>query len=97
MGWPAVARVWLPAWLSDPEGVVRELVDRAARLGGGAPAVGEVSSSTSWQTYEQSADGPNEPSDPVDSRTRNRIRAVAISTGPLSPMDRPEEHELAAR
>ncbi|GAA1899540.1 DUF3320 domain-containing protein [Lapillicoccus jejuensis] len=29
MGWPDVARVWLPSWLADPDGVVAELVARA--------------------------------------------------------------------
>ena len=57
MGWPAVARVWLPAWLADPEGVVRELVDRAVASAEAPRTVGEVSASTSWQTYEQPAEG----------------------------------------
>lgn len=26
MGWPCVARVWLPAWLEDPEGVIAHLI-----------------------------------------------------------------------
>ena len=63
MGWPAVARVWLPAWLSDPEGVVRELVQRAYASVEAPRQVGEVTASTSWQTYEQPGEGPAEPSD----------------------------------
>ena len=35
LGWPAVERVWLPAWLRDPDAVVAELVARveAVRTG----------------------------------------------------------------
>ncbi|HVK34697.1 MAG TPA: DUF3320 domain-containing protein, partial [Microlunatus sp.] len=64
MGWPAVARVWLPAWLSDPEGVVRELVDRAVASAEPPRSVGQVSASTTWQTYEQPAETSAEPSEP---------------------------------
>jgi hypothetical protein len=64
MGWPGVARVWLPAWLTDPEGVVRELVDRAVASAEMPRSVAEVSASTTWQTYEQPAEGTAEPSDP---------------------------------
>jgi hypothetical protein len=64
MGWPAVARVWLPAWLSDPEGVVRELVDRAHASAEAPRQVGEASVSTSWETYQQPAEESGEPSEP---------------------------------
>ena len=50
MGWPAVARVWLPSWLSDPEGVTRELVERARASAEVPRQVGEVTASTTWQT-----------------------------------------------
>ncbi|HEY5785718.1 MAG TPA: DUF3320 domain-containing protein, partial [Microlunatus sp.] len=61
MGWPAVARVWLPAWLADPDGVVRELVQRAQASAEALRSVGEVSAS--WQTSEQPAEESDEPSD----------------------------------
>ncbi|WP_295696391.1 DUF3320 domain-containing protein [Lapillicoccus sp.] len=38
MGWPGVARVWLPAWLADREAVVADLV-RATRAASDRPLV----------------------------------------------------------
>lgn len=35
LGWPAVERVWLPAWLRDPDAVVAELVARVEAVGSG--------------------------------------------------------------
>jgi hypothetical protein len=67
MGWPAVARVWLPAWLSDPEGVVRDLVARADASAEVPRQVGEVAASTSWTIYdppEEDVSGEVEPVQP---------------------------------
>lgn len=35
LGWPAVERVWLPAWLRDPDAVVAELVARVEAVRSG--------------------------------------------------------------
>ncbi len=63
MGWPAVARVWLPAWLSDPDGVVRDLVARANASTDVVRSAGETSSSTSWTTYEASVPSASDTDD----------------------------------
>ena len=63
MGWPAVARVWLPAWLSDPDGVVRDLVARANASTDVVRSAGETSSSTSWTTYETSVPSASDTDD----------------------------------
>lgn len=55
MGWPGVARVWLPAWLSDPDAVVRDLVARAQVSAEAPRRVGEVMATTTWTTYETPA------------------------------------------
>jgi hypothetical protein len=55
MGWPAVARVWLPAWLSDPDGVVRDLLARATASAEGVRTIGETATSIAWATYEADA------------------------------------------
>jgi hypothetical protein len=57
MGWPGVARVWLPAWLADPDAVVRDLVTRAQAFAQAPRTVGESAASTTWSTYEPAADG----------------------------------------
>ena len=88
MGWPAVARVWLPAWLSDPEGVVRELVDRAHASAEAPRQLGEVSASTSWETYQQPAESAGtsdlEPSEP---EPRDQEQDVTE----LEPDDEPDD------
>ncbi|MFT4163874.1 MAG: DUF3320 domain-containing protein [Microlunatus sp.] len=56
MGWPGVARVWLPAWLSDAEGVVRDLVARAHASADAPRRVGESAVSTTWSEYEPPTD-----------------------------------------
>jgi hypothetical protein len=56
MGWPDVARVWLPAWLSDPEAVVRDLVRRAHASAQAPRSAGEARASTAWASYEPSTD-----------------------------------------
>ena len=56
MGWPGVARVWLPSWLSDPEGVVRDLVARAHTSADTPRQVGELAVSTTWAEYEPAGD-----------------------------------------
>ncbi len=66
MGWPGVARVWLPAWLSDPEGVVRDLVARAHGSADAPRQVGELAVSTTWSEYEAVGDR-DDPADPADS------------------------------
>ena len=55
MGWPGVARVWLPAWLSDPESVVRDLVVRAHASADAPRQVGELAVLTTWSEYEPPA------------------------------------------
>jgi hypothetical protein len=63
-----VARVWLPAWLADPEGVVRELVSAAHASSEVIRTVGEVTASTAWQAYEPPADSsPESPESPESS------------------------------
>ncbi len=56
MGWPAVARVWLPAWLSDPDEVVRDLVVRATASAEAVRQLGEATTSIGWATYEAGGD-----------------------------------------
>jgi len=65
MGWPGVARVWLPTWLSDPEGVVRDLVARALESAQVPRPVGEGTASTTWTSYEQLASEPMD-AEPMD-------------------------------
>ena len=74
MGWPDVARVWLPAWLTDPEAVVRDLVARADASAETSRQVGEASATTSWTTYD---------SEPID-----RLGVHGCRTGP-APVGRP--------
>lgn len=57
MGWPGVVRVWLPAWLSDPEGVVRDLVARAHASAEAPRQVGELAASTTWSEYAPPDEG----------------------------------------
>ena len=64
MGWPGVARVWLPAWLTDSDAVVRDLVARAQASAEAPRAIGESAASTTWTTYEPGEEGAGgEPDD----------------------------------
>jgi len=75
MGWPAVARVWLPAWLSDPDGVTSDLVSRARASADLVRSVDEATATTSWTAYpvpgEPAAvdadDAATEPTEPFGS------------------------------
>ncbi|HYI58190.1 MAG TPA: DUF3320 domain-containing protein, partial [Microlunatus sp.] len=90
MGWPGVARVWLPAWLSDPEGVVRDLVARAHTSAEAARQVGEAAASTSWTLYEpvedELADGQRAADDESDvepsGETAGNLAEVAAAPEP---------------
>jgi hypothetical protein len=54
MGWPGVARIWLPAWLDDPDAVVADIVREAHEAAARPRAVGERVATTT------SAGGPQD-------------------------------------
>jgi hypothetical protein len=101
MGWPGVARVWLPGWLSDPDGVVADLVARAHASAEAQREVGETSASTSWTPDEDSgdqelptgeeplvaADQPIEPPLPVDPESDGDIGQDVLEPEEPGPDD----------
>ena len=82
MGWPGVARVWLPAWLTDPDAVVRDLVSRAQASAQAPRAVGESAASTSWTTYDRARrrrpgrSKPNPENPPLTARILSPTRSA---------------------
>lgn len=92
MGWPAVRRVWLPAWLDDPVGVVDGLVaavDGAARPAGRGPVVLADDGSVGLRggTRARQRDVPRSPPTAVASSS-TAATSPAPPTGP-APVLRP--------
>ncbi len=95
MGWPAVRRVWLPAWLDDPVGVVDGLVaavDGAPRPVGRGPVVSTADGSvglrggTRARRHEAPQPAPAEAA-PVSAPVRSLLAASA-------PVLRPAVHPV---
>ncbi len=81
MGWPAVARVWLPAWLADRDAVVREVTEATRRAQALPVRVRErvVTTSPGPQDGDGGVAGPGRPGRPhpggatrIPHRTRRR-------------------------
>ncbi|HET9648578.1 MAG TPA: DUF4011 domain-containing protein [Microlunatus sp.] len=82
MGWPAVTRVWLPAWLADPDSVTRELVARAQASADAPRSSGEALVTTSWSTGDAVPDETGEledeaEPDPVEIRSEPEPESMA--------------------
>ncbi len=61
MGWPAVARVWLPHWLADPQAVIEDLLAQAETARTTITRAGERTQSWTSTQFE-----PAETADPAD-------------------------------
>ncbi|WP_344803853.1 DUF4011 domain-containing protein [Microlunatus ginsengisoli] len=84
MGWPGIARVWLPAWLSDPDAVVRDLVARAQASSDVTRAVGESEASTTWATYQADETRESDPREPEPANATLGEAADAVTTDDFS-------------
>jgi len=65
MGWPGVARVWLPAWLEDPDAVVVDVVRRAHDAATRPRAAGERVATTTWSPGNGPQDAPPQDAPPA--------------------------------
>jgi len=85
LGWPAVARVWMPAWLQDPAGVVDRLMrvlEDARRTGGEVP---RTTRSVPAQTRPAGDDGPRSVTDESDAPASDDAMFQPIASVSLVP------------